>query len=253
MKLSRFFIDAIILLKRNPKLFLPKIVLAFLYGAIMILTAQFLMIVAPQLYSWEISDPAWLIMYDLTLLILLFLVFFLDIFTNSMYPVMIRQFFRKNPVSLSKASRAVAPNILNIFLSVLILVILLAVPLTALSLIAFLSNNIFVILVLAAFALLVSLALTIVFYFFYPVAVLDSVFFFKTFRRSWQMSKGKISKLLVPSLLPFFISISSFALAFFADDLAMLLLFILLRFLIALVQTYHMVLNPSIFLRYKEL
>ena len=60
-----------------------------------------------------------------------------------------------------------------------------------------------------------------------------------------RIGRKNAKQLSLPSLIPFAISIVNFALAF---DPALLIAFIALRFLMALISTYHMVLNPNVYL-----
>jgi hypothetical protein len=252
MVLFKIFFDSLVLLKKQPKIFLPKIIMAFLAGALMILTAN-LTVLFLQEVSAGYPDTMPVFFEALFLLILVFIVFFVDVFVNAMYPCIVRDFLEKKRVSLLQAMLSVKGKFFWVFLSIVIPETLLALPLALISVVLFFTNNFFALVLFAVGFLIFYLVLAAAFYFVYPLLVLKEVFFFRALSESVKLSRRKISKILLVSLLPFSISILTFALAFLVKEPSFLLLFVLLRFLMALMQTYHMVLNPTIFLKYDEL
>ncbi|MDD5148437.1 MAG: hypothetical protein PHH08_03145 [Candidatus ainarchaeum sp.] len=253
MSILAIFKDSLVLLGKQPKLFAPKIIVAFLYGIIMLVMAQFTLFFLAEFSSGALSDPVAIIVFDLALMLGAFIVFFIDVFTNAMYPEIIRDFFDKKPISFGSAALSIKDKIIKIFLSIIFIEFLLTAPFSLILAGLLLTNNRVLVYLFIILFLVVYLALAAIFYFAYPVLVLGENFFLKFFSESFRLSSKKMPKILVFSFVPFFISIISFVLAFLARDPAFLLLFIVMRFLMALLQTYHMVLNPSIFLKYDQL
>ncbi|MDD5162935.1 MAG: hypothetical protein PHD95_01880 [Candidatus ainarchaeum sp.] len=259
MTILRILLESLVLLKSQPKLFLPKIIVAFLFGAALLLTAQLFLkgpltqALSPNYNFCSELDCVTFIAETLLLLVFISIIIIIDIFTNAMYPAMVRDFFNKKKISFRSAFGSLKGKKIKIFLSIILIELLLWLPFVLLAeVLIFTNNKLFLYLFIVVF-LVIYLALATIFYFAYPVLVIGENFFLKMFSEAFRMSHGKGSKIIVFSFLPFFISILSFLLAFLARDPGFLLLFILVRFLMALLQTYHMVLNPSIFLKYSEL
>ena len=253
MPILKIFKDSFILLGKQPKLFLPKIIVAFLYGLIMIITASFVLALFPALNAKDYAALATLFFYDLLLLVFLFVVLCIDVFTNAMYPQMVKDFFDNKGISFSRAFSSVKGKFVKIFLSAILLEFLLAIPFSLISVVLILSKNFVLLTVFVIIFLVLYLIIASLFYFVYPLLVLESVFFFKNFSASFSMTKKKLPKVFLASLLPFAISLVNFALAFVSQRWEFLLVFLLMRLLIAIMQTYNMVLNPSIFLKYKDI
>src|SRR3989338_996268 len=156
------FLDSLVLLKKQHKLFLPKMAIAFLYGFLMVLVINLLLLVLslqPSIEAGIAIDPYMLCVIltgCLVVLILLAIVPLLDVLTNAMYPTLVKEFWEKKKILFMDAIKPIKGKLLRLFFSVLFIETILAIP------------------------------------------------------------------------------------------------FSLLCFLVALIQTYHMVLNPSIFLKYKE-
>ncbi|MBN1941352.1 MAG: hypothetical protein JW772_04180 [Candidatus Diapherotrites archaeon] len=274
MSLLKIIRESFVLLGKKPKLFVPKILVALLYGMTMLFAAQFVMFYLPEIQEImsqfnvylesgaatsayggiSVSNPLLFVVYDLGLIFLMFFTLAFDVFTNAMYPTMIKDYFSKKPISFSRAAGLLKGKILKILLTILIIEVIFLVPLATLSVLLFFAGNYLVLFILMIIILLVILILSVVLYFVYPLLVFESVFFFSTIKRSWQLARAKAPKIVAASFIPFFISLFNIFLAFLAvNSLGFLLIFFLFRFLIAVTQTYHMVLNPSIFLRYREL
>jgi hypothetical protein len=253
MPILIIFTDSFALLRKQPKLFLPKIIVAFLYGLVMLITAEFTILFFDQYTSGTLSNPMEIISFAIVLLILDFAVFFVDVFTNALYPKLISDFFNNKKISLMSSAKSLRGKIIKIFLSMVFIEMLLAVPLSLIGALLVFTQNFFVLVIFIMGFLIFYLVLTAVFYFIYPVAVLQENFFLKLYSTATKLSRKKISKVLLLSVLPFLISVFSFVLAFLARNPGFLLLFIIMRFLMAFLQTYHWVLNPTAFLKYDEI
>jgi hypothetical protein len=98
----------------------------------------------------------------------------------------------------------------------------------------------------------VFVALNALFYLVYPVSALHSGRFFSALFESLALSRRHFKRLSLMSVASLAISIISLALAFFASNPAALLAFVVLRFAIALLATYSILLNPVFYLEFER-
>ncbi len=249
------------LLLKKPKLFLPKILIAVVYGASMLLIAQLYL----QLYSIDITGIALkpispetamsiLILMALNIILLVF-AFLLDILINGMYPPMVDDYFAKRKISFTGAIKKSFGRF-HILLSVTLLdlAVFIAVmgPLAVLFNFALLSNNYLIISVILLIIGALTFATIVIFYFLYPVAMLEKEGIISTILNSFKSSRRNLGTVSKAALIPFFFTIINFALAFLQENLGFLLLFVAMRLIVAAIATYHYVLNPVVYLEYEK-
>jgi hypothetical protein len=251
-KLLNVFTESFHLVITHPKLFLPKLVIALLYGWLMIQIAD-LYTQAINFSTLEVTP------IDLSLFPFLFIaiiaVALLDLFINGWFALLVKDFKKKKKVSLQKSFHA-AKKKTALFISsgVAVLIaetlVLFVAAFIAVLFIALSSNILF-----NAFAGLIMLAvifgLSIVFFFVYPVAAFEAKNFSHVFTKAFAFTKKNVKDTFLASLLLFVLSSISFALAFFLDDPNALLAFFVLRIVVAVLATYSHVLNPVFYLNYK--
>ncbi len=255
MKFRKLLLESFNVLYRNPKLFLPKLIVAAVYSIglllmafllikslLLILSASTGMLSAEQLSLM----PA---LFVLSLFALAFSIFslVLDILVNAMYPVLVSDYRKKKKLSLKRAFGFALGKSLRIIPLMLVVVISISFLLLAVFnfLIEFhsISMELFVVLFLV-----VSFILIVFLYMFYPVVMLEDVSALKGLKRSFLMGKQNFLLVSKASTIPFILSIASAAIAFFVYfNVFFLVLFVGLRFIIALFYTYHMVLNPTLY------
>jgi len=249
---AKILIDSFLLLKQQPKLFLPKILIAFLYGAaILALTAILSNMIAigfgTSSFSLKQLEFARTQLLPLMLLLIYTLaVLVLDVIVNAMYPFLVESASKNQSLFLSSAFFSALKKT-PIFLPAVFLVLaaffITAFPLTVI--LSLVGKNP---LLLLASGFLLSFIFTIAFYLLYPVSTLEKTSPLHALSRTLLLSKKNFSSVSKASLIQLAVTIVSYALAFAAANPAALALFILFRFLIAVLATYAMVLNPLIYL-----
>ncbi len=259
--MSKFFIvliDAFKTLVKIPKLFLPKFFIAALYGVLMLLTAP-LIVQSLELFSLSreerIVKAFSLLIQSSIIFVFSLLVLILDSLINAMYSVLVRDFIARKNISFIKGFKEALNKFFVIIPAIFIELIffsILTIPFS-LALNLFLpSKNIFLIAVsLIGFLLMVFIA-NALFFLLFPVSVLEKQNFLQVIFRTFSLTKKNSIDISKASVFPFLVSISSWILSFFADKLEFLFLFILLRFLIAVLATYSYVLNPVFYLAYEK-
>ncbi|MAG22312.1 MAG: hypothetical protein CL943_03340 [Candidatus Diapherotrites archaeon] len=252
MNLIAVLKESFFLLLKEPKLFLPKIIVAFLYGFGMLAIAFLSLNTILPFVGGEV-DPAMASALSvqlpivLGLLVYTILVLAIDVLVNAMYPVMVRDFKQGSRISFRSALSFASKKFLVIFPAILVADLAVSIPFALLSTILILTGNTFGLAISFALFLIVSFVLIVLFYVVYPVSVLKEKNFVSALLGSLKIGSKNMKQLSIPSLIPFSLSLINFGLAFLAENPAFLIAFLMLRFLIALVATYHMVLNPSVY------
>lgn len=224
-------------------MFLPKLLISFFYGVGTLLAAS----LAKELFFFATLPTEELVLFDfnsffgLSLILLSFTLFsfFLDLFFNGLYPIMVSLLI-KNNFSFKKSFELVKPKLLPIFLGGLILTFLLFLVSVIESVILFFINFselTFVISFLFAFGF------GFLFYFIYPKLVFEKEPIFKKFFSSVSSSIKNKELVFLLSLVPFSVSVLKFLLAFFAEDFLFLLVFWGLVLLTGVIYSIHAVMN----------
>ncbi|MDO8626943.1 MAG: hypothetical protein Q7K42_00625 [Candidatus Diapherotrites archaeon] len=253
---SNVFVESFNALKNNPKLFLPKFLIAFLNSVIMLLFASTSLQVfqAMQLPLEQRQELMIALMPALLLgLVLSIASFVLDILINALYSVAVQELHEKKKFSLQEAFNFSLKKFFVVFpaaFAFLILFSLLSLPFSfAIS--SFLQSNNFELafVVLLLFMIFVFFA-NALFFMLYPVAVFEKKNFWQVLHRSVELFFKNSKEISVVSLLPFFLSLASWILAFFAENSSFLILFIVGRFLLAVFGTYAYLTNPVFYFEF---
>lgn len=256
MKFINFLGEAFQALRKNPKLFAPKIIVSAIYGVSLVLGAvaiKELLPLAATANSGSISAEyieALGALMPLMLFMLFWFLFslFVDIFVNAMYPAMIKRVRERKRVSLKKAASAAKSRSLVVFPAV----ILILTPMVVLMEVVLLFSQEHFMLSFLLLALLAALLYGYVFYYIYPVLMLERVSVFSGLKRSVFISRKNPSVTIKASLLPFGVSLLDLYLAFDIFNPVNFILFVATRFLIAVIATYHMVLEPTLYFGVKK-
>ncbi len=250
--------DSIITLKKSPKLFLPKIFIAFLY------TLPILGVSTLAIETLMLPEPRFeLIGWALFWLFYMFIVMILDVLANAMYPFMVNDFYSNKPISFRSAFKdslkkffVVIPAVLLIEAVTMLIVFLIAIPLSlSLLLRNFLLAGFFFLLFIVILFILFAM-----FFLLYPVATLEKKNFLTSIIRSISLAKQNVADISKATAIVFFISFITFALAFLIDlfsgpeflfhQIVFWTIFISARLIVALLSTYQYVLNPVFYLEY---
>jgi len=257
------FIDAIVnsfnLLKKNPKLFLPKFLIAAVYGIMMLLTMDVMVSLTEFTFMGPPSQAALYAAEMLPVVSMLFIfslfALLLDTFINSMYPKMVDDFYKKNKISFTDAVKSAFSRSLIVIPSIfvaLLIFMLVSMPFIFWMAFALVSNDIVGIILSGILLIMAELVTTIIFYLIYPVSMLEQKGIFGTLGKSFSLSKSNFKDISQASVFQLLLSLVSLFLAAVADKPEFLLLFIVSRFLTALIATYIIVLNPVMYMAIKK-
>ncbi len=170
--------DSFLLLLKKPKLFLPKILLAIIWGIQMLwmasITNRLIPVINDQVLLASIvpglfAEMIFLIIYFLIALII-------DTFVNGMYSSLVDDFVKKKEIAIVPAffSSLKKANVLlpAVFISIIITTAIIALP-TFLFDFFLLSNNLIGMILTGAILIVLTFGLIVLFYLMYPVAVID--------------------------------------------------------------------------------
>jgi hypothetical protein len=251
--------NSFLVLKKEPKLFLPKIFLALLWGSVLLYSMHLLLRIQEinSLDSTELKASLVKELFPGLLLLLFFSFFFflLDSVINSAYPLMIQDYLNKKKISVFGSIKTVMKNFWKIVLPVIIaffLSLIVLLPFTVIFSFSFIAKDFILSSIIALVLLVVVFAVTVLFYFIYPVAsierkgfnaVIDSVK--KSRKNIKEASFGSFIALILSLISAFIVSFSETqAITFIA-----LIIFILLRIVTSVLATYSMVLNPLLYFK----
>jgi hypothetical protein len=250
--------DSFIVLKKEPKLFLPKIFLALLWGSLLLYYVNLFKRVQ-EIKSVSAEVQAVLlkgVFVEFVLLCFVFFVFFVvDTIINSAYPLMIKKYLSKKKFSVLSEIIEVLKNFFAIVLPVIavsVIVIIALIPFVVLFSFFSMQNNSFFSLLSALLVLIVAFLLTVIFYFIYPVASIERKGLHsvvcaakKSFRNLKEASFGTFVLSVLSLISAFLVSFSE------ATELTVLalIIFVFLRIVTAVLATYSMVLNPLLYFK----
>ncbi len=246
LSLNLFFVlvsDSIKLLLKNPILFLPKLIIAFLYG----LGAFYAVDLSKSLFSLQSLTYEQMVGFDFnyffTALILLLgltiFTFFVDLLFSGFYPIII-SLSEKKKLSFKEALKLFKPKIVRILLiGVILWAIVTVISLIEATIILYfnLSNTGFIL------SFVITFVFIFVFYFIYPKTIFENLNLSKTFSQSLFNSLSNKKLVFALSLIPFLVSIMKFVLAYFSDSIISILIFWVLVVLTGLIYSVHVVVN----------
>jgi len=218
-KLLEVFIESFRLLFKNPKMFIPKIIMAAIHGILMLLAASFVLDGIDIIYSQNLEKAMPLLFYSLTLLIITFIVFVLDILISAMYSVLVKDFYRKEKIQLLKSLKAANKKAFIVVPAVIIytlIFLVLTLPLTLLISVFLISKNLLYVLISFALTVLIYFS-DLLFFLIYPVSIYEKVNPFSAIKRTIKLSRENLKDISKASFVPFSISLISWALAFFQE------------------------------------
>ncbi|MBN2127763.1 MAG: hypothetical protein JW703_05265 [Candidatus Diapherotrites archaeon] len=254
IKLKKILTDSFSLLMKKPLLFLPKLVIAFLYSIPMIFLP------AITFASLDFSSPKTSLLSELVFwMIIIFCISLLDILFNSMYSFISKDYLNKKNISLIQSFkkalnkfRTVFPSIILTDLIFIVIAFIVSIPLGFFIML----NSLELIILFSLIYFVIILILFIAFYLIYPIASLESFTAINSLKQSVFLAKKNFKKISVVSLFSFGLSFLSISLPFLIELLIQsnspiilaVIAFVLVRFLTAIIATYYYVLNPVFYL-----
>jgi hypothetical protein len=235
--------EAVHLLIKNPVLFIPKLLIAFFYGV----GTLFAMGLARELYSFTSFTTEQMLSFDfsaffsLALLLMGFTIFtfFLDLFLSGLYPIWVKLALKKK-LSFSKGFELFKPKIIPVFFAGVLLWFLITVVsmIESFLLIYFDLSEVGIV-----FSFLITFLFAFLFYFLYPKIVFENNGVKENFRSSILDSIKNKKLVFLLSIIPLFVSILKFVLAYFSNELVFLISFWVLVIATGFVYSLHVVVN----------
>ncbi len=267
MVFIKILVDSFRLLRKCPRLFIPKILIAFLLLPTFILIPHFLIQSNLFAVGQDLTEEKSLQLLE-AVVPLFFVVLYgmlVDLFdffiVNPMYPLMVKSFYRKKNVFFKRAMFDVLQRFGTIFpalLTVLIIVFTVLTPVAILVTVAIFLQNGFLLALSALAGFLAIFVLFVLFYLVYPISSLEEFTFLHSLKETVSASlkhKLNVSKAFLVSIV---ITGLSYALGFLvallgspeqlAPRISLFFLFVLVRILVALFSTYQYVLNAVFYL-----
>jgi FtsH-binding integral membrane protein len=272
MHLTEILIESFRLLRREPKIYLPRIFTTVLYTVFLLYTASFSLRITRAINLEVLRAQMMRGVPDLGRAlsqfwgqIVFFLLFFLvvyavDILSYGMYATIVRDYHSKNKVNLTNSLNEALKKTKTLFLLGLVILAFIGAFLVVY---AFMSTAFIVtqnpaFLVLALLVLLtVFIGFAVLFFFSVPVAVLEDVKLAVAMRKSMDLGIRNKGIVLKTNFLFAGLMLVTLGVAMFADfkgkiGLAAVTAFIVGRLLQALVYTYISVVNPVAYLKLEE-
>lgn len=254
-----FMKEAFKLMLKEPKLFLPKIFVAVIYSIPLLWLAQLLVnnaalfevVVKGDTPSIEEFYAISALFWQLMLIAVITLIaFVIDTLVNAMYPLLLREYYKKKKISLGNAFRNSLKNTFRIVPIGLALVLLVSLPISIAQMQfakasgSFLSTAILVVLL----TLLGTLLIVAIFYFVYPTIVLEDKPVTECLKNNFKLVKKNKGTVLGASLVSLASAVVSlgFSLAAVFEPIFIVLFFIE-RLLVVVIFTYQNVLNQVVY------
>jgi hypothetical protein len=252
--LKKILFDAFKLIIANPLLFLPKLIIAFLYSIPMLFLPELTFALL------ELTSNPVLLISLIFWIFIIFLISILDILFNSMYSFTVKDYLNKKNISLIHGIKNSLKNFKKIFISIItaniifiIIAFIVSIPLSYFILI----NSTALTLLFFVFYALTVFILFIAFYLIYPIASLEKFNEINSLKQSILLAKKNFKKISIISIISFFLSFFSILIPFIMELMIQsnaglifipLIAFILIRFLTAVISTYCYILNPVFYL-----
>ncbi len=241
------------LLKKEPKLFIPKIIIAILYGLAIIFEGQILLKLI-ELYPISVSTINIAKLSEtFTLALILFIfsifIYLIDTITTAIYPSLVSQFPSK--ISFKKAyfdsKKRFKPAVISSIIVLLITIILISIITIPIILLSYES-----IVLQMTISLTIGFVIVFLFYLLFPTIMLENKGIIKSIKSSIQSSFDNKKNIFSLSLIPLIISILKLWLAINFDNLFAIVLFILLVFLTGILHTYSTIATQTTYFSIKN-
>ncbi|MCX8190256.1 MAG: hypothetical protein N3F05_03465 [Candidatus Diapherotrites archaeon] len=259
MGLIIFMEEAFKLMLKEPKLFIPKIIVAIIYS-IPLLWLAYLLVNNAALFDImvkgempsirELRSISEIFLQLMLISAITFIAFVMDTLVNAMYPTLLRDYYKKKKLSLRSAFCGSLKNTFRILPIGLALVLLVSLPISIAQMyFAKASKSFFHTAIFGLFlTLLGSLFVVAIFYFVYPTIILDDKPVKYCLKKNFNLVKKNKGTVLSASLISLASAIVSLGFSFAAVlQPIFLLLFFLERLLVIVLFTYQNVLNQVVY------
>lgn len=272
MSFYRIMVDSFLLLRMCPRLFIPKILIAFFQLPAFILFAYYGLQVGPSfLNPSDLSRAELIRALDIIVPLLLITLYSLvvdsiDFFLiNPMYPLMVQDYYKKRKISFKNSLRNVLQRFGKIFMPLfmaLVAILVVCLPLVWFGLVSYSPRDSFLSTILFVSAFLAMSVWSIFVYFLiYPIGSLENLNFSKTLKQTVLVSlkhSTNVLKAFIVFLLTIgislFLSVDVWLIGpqNLLQQLAVFSLLIVVRFLMAIFTTYYYVLSTVFYFGFEK-
>ena len=251
--------NSFVVLKKEPKLFVPKIFLSLLWGAFLLYYTFFLKELLQENSLFQNTVSASLAQGFLLKLFFLFgiflIIFVIDSIINYAYPLMIQNYLNKKSFSIVLSVKLVLKDFFKVIIPIIfsfILMIIVLIPFVAVFVLFVFQKNFLFSTVMAVITFIATIILAVIFYFIYPVAVIEKkglISVVNTVKKARKNLKEAFFGTFIFSIISL---ISALIVSFAETDtisVIALIVFALLRIITAVLATYSMVLNPLLYFK----
>jgi hypothetical protein len=265
-------VDSFLLLRMCPRLFIPKILIAFFQLPAFILFAYYGLQVGPSfLNPSDLSRAELIRALDIIVPLLLITLYSLvvdsiDFFLiNPMYPLMVQDYYKKRKISFKNSLRNVLQRFGKIFMPLfmaLVAILVVCLPLVWFGLVSYSPRDSFLSTILFVSAFLAMSVWSIFVYFLiYPIGSLENLNFSKTLKQTVLVSlkhSTNVLKAFIVFLLTIgislFLSVDVWLIGpqNLLQQLAVFSLLIVVRFLMAIFTTYYYVLSTVFYFGFEK-
>jgi hypothetical protein len=269
MRVTQILKESFVLLKKEPKLFIPRFITTALYSVVLLYTAKLTaeMMQATGYYSDATATPdpqvittllggAFILLFSVIILLLV------DLFSYAMYPILIRDYYKGAKTNLRKSFKEAFgawKMILVLWVLIMVFSTFLGLILTIFQTLTLETGDSLYYLMALGVVLLAVLFLLIALFFVMPAAAIEKKGIICTFREGFNLSMKYKTDVIIINI--FFIALTLLTLGIitysemkFSEGLAILagLIFILTRIFEAVVYTYISVVNPYFYMKVAE-
>lgn len=262
MSVLQILAESLKLLKKEPKLFIPRFITTTLYSFILLYTAK---ITADTIKITDVNttlnpEEATSILNNLLLLLTALLILLLvDLLSYAMYPAMVKDHFQGNKVNLIKSLKeglSAWKIILVLWITIIIFSALLGLIVFTFKALSMTTGEKIFDYLSTTLVLLSTLTLLVLLFFVMPIAVVEKKGVINSFTEGFTLSMKHKKDVLTTNIFFMALTLTTMALITisqinYSQQLMLLALtaFILTRMLEAVIYTYISVVNPYFYMK----
>jgi len=260
MNLLAVLRESLVLVRKQPKVFIPKLVTTAFYSFYTIWAASLTLRVYALSRVGAVEELSPLLQETMLLFVFIIFLYFMDLVSYSMYPRIVSDYLKKKPVSLT-AALASAMSVWKVILSLgaLIFLFLLTVMAVAVfvQVMSLTLSTPLLIWLLAPFVILSILIFSVLVFFVIPIAVVEKKSLISSFVKSFSLGLKYKGDLLKVNLFFLAMALVTLAIGILSESTGLvafvsLAAFVGVRLIQAVVYTYMSVVNPYFYMRVRK-
>jgi len=251
LKLVEIFRDSLMLLWKEPKVFVPRLITTAIYTLFIFYSAK----LTSEILTMGVTFKNILILGILSPILL-----GIDIVSYGMYPKIVTEYYEKKRINLTRILLETLKSwkiLLTFGIIVMIFLLIFIVLLSILYLAVLIMGTFFIFVLVTIFAIIILLVFALLSFFIMPVGILDKQSIRNTLKKGIELSikyKADVLKINLVFMMLAIITMIIATLSEFSGILAYLAfaIFLIVRLIQAIIYTYISVVNPSVYLKLKE-